>query len=80
MIELKIISELRDLIQSRRISEDEALRTISQRQTSHWYKKYKHEYSALAAAVSFVYAVENNGFDMDSVNQGIKNTLRIGIA
>ena len=81
LIEKKIISELRDLILDRRISEDEALKIISIRKTSHWYKKYNYVYNALASAVSFVYAIENNGFSIDSAFQAIekytKNWYRI---
>jgi uncharacterized protein (TIGR02687 family) len=71
LIELKIINELRDLILDRRISEDNALKIISKRKTSHWYKQYSHVYNALSAAVSFIYSIENNGFNMDSLEQGI---------
>jgi len=71
LIELKIINELKDLILNRRISEDDALKIISKRKTSHWYKQYNHVYNALAAAVSFIYSIENNGFNMDSTTQGV---------
>lgn len=72
LIEKKIISELRDLIVDRRISEDEALKIISRRKTSHWYKKYQHIYDALSTSVSFVYAIKNNDFRIDTPSQALK--------
>lgn len=72
LIERKILSELVRTVVNRSATATEISQWIRARRTSHWFEQFRHEYSAIDVAATFIQVLDTTQLDISSLADGVQ--------
>jgi len=72
VIDLKILHGLVEVVSSRTAPAGDVATWVRQRRQTHWFREFKHLYSAIDLAAQFIHGLEESVLGMDSLEEGFK--------